>query len=112
MNPRARAFPFEAMVPNGNAELKPGTFARVTIASTKVDRVLTVPSSSLQYRYGVNRAFVVEGDHVTARELKVGDKIGDRVEVVSGVKAGEAVATGNVETLVDGVKVTVSGSVG
>jgi len=112
VNPATRAFPFEAMVPNGNAELKPGTFARVRIASAKVDRVLTVPSSSLQYRYGVNRAFVVEGDHVTARELKVGDKIGDRVEIVSGLKAGEAVATGNVETLVDGLKVTVSGSAG
>jgi multidrug efflux pump subunit AcrA (membrane-fusion protein) len=112
VNPSTRAFPFEATVPNGNGDLKPGTFARVRIASTKVDHVLTVPVSSLQYRYGVNRAFVVEGDHVSARELKVGDRIGDRIEVVSGIQAGEAVAAGNVETLADGLKVSVSRSIG
>ena len=38
VNPSTRAFPFEASVPNGNAELKPGTFARVHIASGQVDR--------------------------------------------------------------------------
>ena len=46
----------------------------------------------IQYRYGVNRVFVVEGDHLVVRELKVGERLGDRIEIVSGVKAGEQVA--------------------
>ena len=54
--------------------------------------VLTVPYSAMQYRYGVNRVFVVDGDKLTVRELKVGDRLGDRIEIVSGVKAGERVA--------------------
>src|SRR5258705_12870683 len=46
-----RAFPFEALVPNRGAVLKPGTFARVHIESGKTDTVLTLPHSALQYRY-------------------------------------------------------------
>jgi RND family efflux transporter MFP subunit len=112
VNPATRAFPFEALVPNGSAELKPGTFARVHIESGKVDRVLTISFAAIQYRYGVSRVFVVDGDHLAARELKVGERTGDRIEVISGVKAGEAVAVTSVETLVDGAKVSVARPVG
>jgi RND family efflux transporter MFP subunit len=103
-----RAFPFEALVPNKDALLKPGTFARVHIESGKVDDVLTLPYEALQYRYGVNRAFVVEGDKLAARELKVGDRLGERIEIVSGVKPGEQVAVTDVDKLADGVKVAVN----
>jgi RND family efflux transporter MFP subunit len=100
-----RAFPFEALVPNTDAALKPGTFARVHIESGKQDNVLTLPYSALQYRYGVNRVFVIAGDKLVARELKVGDRMGDRIEIVDGVKAGDQVAVTDVDTLVDGMKV-------
>ncbi len=43
VNTSTRAFPFEAVVPNADALLKPGTFARVHIESGKVDDVLTLP---------------------------------------------------------------------
>jgi membrane fusion protein, multidrug efflux system len=103
-----RAFPIEALVPNGDALLKPGTFARVHIESTKVDQVMTLSYAAIQYRYGVNRVFVVEGDRLSARELKVGERLGERIEIVSGLKGGEPVAVSDVEKLADGAKVTVS----
>jgi multidrug efflux pump subunit AcrA (membrane-fusion protein) len=108
VNTATRAFPFEALVPNADAALKPGTFARVHIESGKVDQVLTLPYSAVQYRYGVNRVFVVDGDHLALRELKVGEHAGDRIEVLAGVKAGERVVSGDVDKLADGAKVTVS----
>jgi multidrug efflux pump subunit AcrA (membrane-fusion protein) len=86
--------------------LKPGTFARVHIDSGKVDEVLTLPYAALQYRYGVNRVFVVERDKLVARELKVGERIGDRIEIISGVQAGDQVAANDVDKLIDGMKVT------
>jgi multidrug efflux pump subunit AcrA (membrane-fusion protein) len=103
-----RAFPFEALVPNGDGQLKPGTFARVRIVTAKADQVLTLSYAALQYRYGVNRVFVVEGDHLAMRELKVGERVGDRIEVVDGVKAGDSVATTGVDKLEDGLKVKVT----
>jgi RND family efflux transporter MFP subunit len=107
VNTATRAFPFEALVPNKDAVLKPGTFARVHIESGKADEVLTLSFTALQYRYGVNRVFVVDGDKLVVRELKVGERIGDRIEILSGVKAGERVAVTDVEKLADGMKVTV-----
>jgi RND family efflux transporter MFP subunit len=107
VNTATRAFPFEALVPNADAALKPGTFARVHIQTGQVVRIMTVPYAALQYRYGVNRVFVVEGDHLAVRELKVGERVGDRIEVLSGVKAGERVVVTDVEKLNDGTKVSV-----
>ena len=106
VNTATRAFPFEALVPNRGALLKPGTFARVLIESGKVDNVLTLPFAALQYRYGVNRVFVVAGDKLAARELKVGDRLGDRIEILDGIKAGDQVAATDVDKLADGMKVT------
>ena len=103
-----RAFPFEALVPNPEARLKPGTFARVRIVTAKVDKVRTLSFVALQYRYGVNRVFVVDGDHLAIRELKVGERLGERIEVLEGVKPGETVAITGVDKLEDGLKVKVS----
>ncbi len=108
VNSATRAFPFEALVPNGDALLKPGTFARVRIQTNKSDKVLTLPYAAMQYRYGVNRVFVVAGDHLVAKELKVGERLGDRIEIISGVNAGDPVAMTDVDKLVDGTKVTSS----
>jgi HlyD family secretion protein len=107
VNTATRAFPFEALVPNREATLKPGTFARVHIESDKHDEILTLSYAALQYRYGVNRVFVVDGDKLAVRELKVGERIGDRIEILSGVKAGERIAVTDVEKLADGMKVSV-----
>jgi RND family efflux transporter MFP subunit len=108
VNTSTRAFPFEALVPNADTALKPGTFARVHIESGKSDDVLTLPYAALQYRYGVNRVFVVSGDKLAMRELTVGERLGERIEVITGVKAGERVAVTDVDTLADGTLVTVT----
>jgi membrane fusion protein, multidrug efflux system len=110
VNTTTRAFSFEARVPNEKALLKPGTFARVHIESGKVDQMMTLTYAALQYRYGVNRVFVLNGDRLSAREIKVGDRVGNRIEIASGVKAGESVATTDIENLVDGMKVSVRDS--
>ena len=108
VNPATRAFPFEARIPNADAALKPGTFARVHLEIGKVDDVLTLPYSAIQYRYGVNRVFVVAGGKLAVRELTLGERLGDRVEIMSGVKADERVAVTDVDTLTDGLIVTVT----
>jgi HlyD family secretion protein len=110
VNTQTRAFPFEALVPNGDATLKPGTFARVRLTTNHVEQVLTLPYAALQYRYGVNRAFVLKGDRLSAQEVKIGDRIGDRVEILGGLAAGDEVATTDVDNLADGLRVTTKAS--
>lgn len=108
-NPQTRAFPFEGEVPNVDGHLKPGTFARVHIETDRVEHVLTVPANSLQYRYGVNRVFVVVGgNHLQSKEIKVGDRIGERIEVIEGISADEPIVATDVDKLSDGTRITVA----
>lgn len=108
VNQATRAFAFEALVANADSLLKPGTFARVHIETAQLERVATVSYAALQYRYGTYRAFVVDGDKLVSRELKVGERVGDRIEVIDGIRAGERIAVSDVESLADGMTVAVA----
>ena len=109
VNAQTRTFGFEARAPNNDASLKPGTFARVRLETALVEQVLTIPYTAMQYRYGVNRAFVVENGKLVAHELKLGDRQGERMEIDGGLKAGDLVALTDVDNLSDGLSVTVNG---
>jgi len=107
VNTQTRTFSFEATAPNSGRILKPGTFARVRLETSLVEKVLTIPYKAMQYRYGINRAFVVRGDKLSAQELKLGDRHDDRMEIAEGLKPGELVALTDVDNLSDGQKVSV-----
>ena len=107
VNLKSRAFAIEGEVPNPDGRLKPGTFARVQITTDHIDRAVTIPASSIQSRYGTNRVFVVQEDGTLAgREVVLGDRIGDRVEVSKGIDAGIPLVAADVEQLADGMKVS------
>ena len=109
VNTQTRTFAFEGLAPNAEALLKPGTFARVRLETSLVEQVMTIPYGAMQYRYGVYRAFAVEGDRLEARELKTGDRIGDRMEILDGLKSADRVAVTDVDTLTDGMTIAVTG---
>jgi RND family efflux transporter MFP subunit len=109
VNTQTRTFAFEALAPNTEALLKPGTFARVRIETSLVEQVLTIPYGAMQYRYGVYRAFIVEGDKLAARELKTGDRVGDRMEILGGLNTKDRVAVTDVDTLADGMTIAAEG---
>ena len=106
---QTRTFAFEALAPNPDTQLKPGTFARVRLDTSLVEQVLTIPYAAMQYRYGVYRAFAVDGDRLEAHELKTGDRVGDRMEILDGLKNSDRVALTDVDTLTDGMKIAVDG---
>jgi RND family efflux transporter MFP subunit len=105
VNQQTRSFALHARVPNGEGLLKPGTFARARWNSDRTDEVLTVPAPAIQNRYGVNRLFAVTDGRLTAREVKLGDRLGERVEIIEGLKAGQSVVVADVDGLADGMKV-------
>jgi HlyD family secretion protein len=105
VNQQTRAFPLEAVVSNHDGLLKPGTFARAHLDSERLDQILTVPYAAVQNRYGVNHLFVVKGDRVSSVEVKLGDRLGDRVEIIDGIAAGVPIAISDIEHLVDGTRI-------
>jgi RND family efflux transporter MFP subunit len=105
VNQQTRSFPVEAQVPNPDGLLKPGTFARVRMESDRLDRIITIPAAALQNRYGVNRVFEVRNGTLTPHEVKLGDRLGDRVEIIDGIAANQTIATSDVDLLAEGARV-------
>jgi len=106
VNLRSRAFAIEGEVPNSDGRLKPGTFARVQITTDRVERAVTIPAVAVQSRYGTNRVFVVQRGQLVGKEVVLGDRLADRVEVAQGLEAGTTIVAADVEQLADGMKVT------
>ncbi|HXD74553.1 MAG TPA: efflux RND transporter periplasmic adaptor subunit, partial [Vicinamibacterales bacterium] len=100
-----RALTVEAVVPNANGELKPGMFATARIEENRKDPAVLVPESAVRVVSGTARVFVVNGDRAEERIVTTGQKVDNLVEIVTGLKPGERVATENVTQLVDGTKV-------
>ena len=106
VNLKSRAFSIEADVPNEDGALKPGTFARLKVATNHVDSAIVVPVTAVQTLYGTSVVFVVHDDKLTAAEVKLGNRLGPRVEVLSGLEAGATIVADNVDALKTGARVT------
>ncbi len=104
---QTRTLTLEARVPNREARLRPGFFAKGTVLLRHDDQVVFVPQEAVAYLVGINKAFVVGNGTVQERVVKPGARQGNRVEV-TGVRAGEVVATSNLSQLFDGAPVAVN----
>ena len=102
-----RALTLEAVVPNGANRLKPGFFATAQIEQADLLPGLLVPATAVRTVAGTARVFVVAGDRVEERVVMIGQKVGEQVEVTSGVTVGERVVASGVDRIVDGVRVVV-----
>jgi membrane fusion protein (multidrug efflux system) len=100
-----RALTVEAVVPNPRGALKPGLFATARVEQPAKTPGVLVPSGAVQTSAGTSRVYVVAGDHVEERIVTTGPALGDQIEITKGLKAGERVATKNVNQLTDGAKV-------
>jgi len=109
VDPSKRTFVIEALVENPAGELKPGSFARARVKTSRFDEVRLVPVRSVNYVLGSNKVYVVRGEQVEAREVKLGDRFDQDVEILDGVKEGEQVATSQVARLDTGSRVRTAG---
>jgi RND family efflux transporter MFP subunit len=66
---------------------------------------LLVPKGAVRTVDGASIVFVLRGDRVERRAVKLGANDGDLTEVVSGLTAGDRVVTEGVATLTDGARV-------
>lgn len=75
-----------------HSDLKAGTFAKGSFALGQ-STALTVPTQSIVVRDGNNFVFVIDAaNKASQRKVVTGRRVGERVEVLSGLKADESVA--------------------
>ena len=69
--------------------------------------VLTVHKDAIIRQQGGTIVYVVEGDSVVLRQIAIGEGLGERVEVISGLEDGELVVTRGNERLWPGASVQI-----
>lgn len=105
-----RTFVVEALIQNPRNELKPGSYAKARLTTNRTDTVRMIPSRAVNYVLGTNKAYVVKGGTIDARDVKVGDRFTEEFEILEGLQEGEQVAVTGLNRLDTGVKVRIAGS--
>lgn len=90
-DPVTNTFRVRFDLPEGQFGLYPGMFVKVVFAIGEAERLL-VPAESVLHRSEVTAVYVVNDSKVRLRQVRTGQHFGDRVEILSGVAAGETVA--------------------
>ncbi len=88
-------------VPLTEQTLTPGASAVATITLSIQDDVLTLPRGSWLTTGGQKYVYVVQGNRAVKTELVLGEIQGARVEILSGLKAGDTVITGSYQSYID-----------
>ncbi len=100
-----RALTVEAVAQNTDNRLKPGLFVTALLQQPAPAPAMLVPASAVETAAGTSRVYVLAGNKVEERIVTIGEKVGDRVELATGIKAGEQVAVNPRGKLADGVRV-------
>jgi RND family efflux transporter MFP subunit len=86
--------------------LRAGQFGRAAMPVGETS-ALRVPAAAVVQRGQMELVFVAVNGHAQLRIVKTGKRIGDEVELVSGVDAGESVVVDGTAHLMDGQPLTV-----
>lgn len=93
VDPKTRTVRVRIEFPNPKGELKPEMFGEVEL-KTKGRKGLTVPLDAVLDSGARKVVFVALGDgRFEPREVQTGSSLGERVEIIGGLKAGEEVIT-------------------
>ena len=104
-----------ATFPNGDGRLRPGMFANVDVVSGDRKPALVIPATAVLFAPYGDSVFAIEkdpkgGPATVARQrfVRLGERRGDFVAVVSGLSAGETVVSGGAFKLRNGMPVAVN----
>lgn len=103
-----RTFGVEVTIPNAKERLRPGMYARTTFHVGDRESVL-IPDMALQKQVGSSEryVYVIKNGVAEYRLVKDGRRVGDKIEILEGLSAGEVVATTSFTRLMSGKKVEI-----
>ena len=107
INQATRTFQVEVTINNGSGKVSAGMFARVKFNYGTTNHIV-VPDRAIVKMQGSGIRYVfVYDQNGTVRyvEVKLGKRLGDRYEIISGLSNGDKVVVAGQSKLTDGVKV-------
>jgi RND family efflux transporter MFP subunit len=104
-----RTFPVEALVDNANRHLKPGFFAKGTIATRVDENVMAITDDAVSTLAGVSTVYVIEEGKARQAPVGLGVRQGKLWEITEGLKGNETLASSNLNQLATGTSVRIGG---
>jgi membrane fusion protein (multidrug efflux system) len=95
----------KALVPNPEGRLKAGQFVGITLVREHREDAVVVPEDAVIPYAGKTFVFVVAEGRASRREITLGERLPEVVEVTSGLKPGETIVTRGQHRLADGALV-------
>jgi len=110
VDPGTRTATLELLVENqtdgrGNYLLRPGMYATARVVLAAKAQAVVVPADALIRLLGKYYAFTVKDDKAVRKEVTLGIRSGQVVEVISGLSAGEELVISGQQRLIDGVRI-------
>jgi RND family efflux transporter MFP subunit len=104
MDPLSRKIEVEIEISNPDYLIKPGMFPRIRLLVQR-DNTLLIPEEAVMEKEGQKEVFVVRDARAHLQKISTGLEKEGLVEVLSGLKEGEAVVVAGAANLKDGDKV-------
>ena len=110
LDPVKHTFRAEVAVANDAMLLRPGMFVEVTVVVEHRADVHVVPREAVTDRSGKSVVFLLDGQRVSRRDVRLGLGDDDQVQILDGLALGDRVVVRGLETLTDGTRVRVIGA--
>ncbi|HTV45088.1 MAG TPA: efflux RND transporter periplasmic adaptor subunit [Stellaceae bacterium] len=120
LSPDTRTIEVQATMPNPDGALLPGMFVNAAIVLPPQPDMMVVPETAVEYTLYGDSVYVIRPEgkdahgHAVLRAVrtpvKTGDRWGDKVAILSGLKPGEEIVAAGQVKLQSGSQVAITGS--
>ncbi len=107
VDPRAQTFPVKILMDNKELKYRGGMFADVYFELSKSSNALIIPLKAVLDLDNQPYVYLVKGDSVEKREIKLGVVNTEKAEVTDGLNKGDRIVVNGQNSLQDGDKVEV-----
>ena len=90
---QAHSVTVRVLLPKSDSAMKPGQVAKVAFAIATKSSEFWIPESAVWHRGELSGVYVITSKNVQLRQLRLGETRNGKVQIVSGVSAGERIAT-------------------
>jgi membrane fusion protein (multidrug efflux system) len=108
VDPATRTLDAEVKLNNAKEELHPGMFGHGAIVVDTHVHAPVIPATSVQTSNLKSYVYVVTGDRVQRRAIRIGVDGGTWVEAADGLTPGDEIVTAGIDGLSDGIQVRVT----
>lgn len=107
IDPVTRSLTIRAKCPNPNNELIPGQFIRINLTLDSNAESILVPTTAIMPKSNGHQVFIIEEGQALVREVELGVRTSNKVEILKGIQKGDTVVISGVPQLKDRVGVEI-----